>query len=194
MTTSPMVLGPMLRYVDEVSASIWCETREAATVVVIAGDRSWAARTFSVHGHHYVLVEVHGLEPGTVTAYSVRVDGADAWPEAGSRFPAPVVATLKHGRPLRMSFGSCRTSVPHDAGGNRTHGVDALRAYALQMAANDGSQVWPDLVLFLGDQVYADLTSAAMQEFIRARRDIAEPPGKELADFAEYAHLYNLSL
>src|SRR5680860_1664523 len=102
MTTSPMVLGPMLRYVDEVSASIWCETREAATVVVIAGDRSWAARTFSVHGHHYVLVEVHGLEPGTVTAYSVRVDGADAWPEAGSRFPAPVVATLKHGRPCLL--------------------------------------------------------------------------------------------
>ncbi|TFD81927.1 alkaline phosphatase family protein [Cryobacterium sp. Sr8] len=193
MTTSPLVLGPMLRYVDDVSASIWCETRESATVVVNAGNRSWAARTFAVHGHHYALVEVNGLAPGTVTPYTVQVAGADAWPAAGTVFPASVIATLREGRPLRMSFGSCRTSVPHDEGGNRTHGVDALRAYALQMASNDGSLSWPDLVLFLGDQVYADLTSEAMQEFIRARRDISEPPGKELADYEEYAHLYNLA-
>ncbi|SDL09743.1 hypothetical protein SAMN05216282_12819 [Cryobacterium psychrotolerans] len=169
MTTSPLVLGPMLRYVDDVSASIWCETRESATVVVNAGNRSWAARTFAVHGHHYALVEVNGLAPGTVTPYTVQVAGADAWPAAGTVFPASVIATLREGRPLRMSFGSCRTSVPHDEGGNRKHGVDALRAYALQMASNDSSLSWPDLVLFLGDQVHADLT------------------------YEEYAHLYNLA-
>ena len=46
---------------------------------------------------------------------------------------------------------------------------------------------------FLGDQVYADLTSEQMQEFIRARRDIDEPPGEELKDYEEYAHLYYLA-
>ncbi len=51
----------------------------------------------------------------------------------------------------------------------------------------------PDLLLFLGDQVYADETTEAMQEFIASRRDIDEPPGKELKDYAEYAHLYLLA-
>jgi hypothetical protein len=52
---------------------------------------------------------------------------------------------------------------------------------------------WPDLVVFLGDQVYADETSPEMQEFISSRRDIDAPPGKELKDFDEYAHLYSLA-
>ena len=32
-----------------------------------------------------------------------------------------------------------------------------------------------------------------MQEFIKSRRDIDEPPGKELKDYEEYAHLYALA-
>ena len=52
---------------------------------------------------------------------------------------------------------------------------------------------WPDLVLFLGDQVYADETTEEMQEFIESRRDIEEPPGTELKDYEEYAHLYRLA-
>lgn len=192
MTTSPLVLGPMMRYVDQTSASIWVETRDAARVRVRAGGRSWEAPTFAVHGHHYALVEPDGLAPGTVAPYTLEIDGAQVWPEQASTFPPPVIATLKPGKPLRLAYGSCRTSVPHDESGNRTHGVDSLRAYALKMAS-DGDLPWPDLVAFLGDQVYADLTSEQMQEFIRARRDIDEPPGEELKDYEEYAHLYNLA-
>ncbi len=48
-------------------------------------------------------------------------------------------------------------------------------------------------MLFLGDQVYADETTEAMQEFISARRDISQSPGKELKDYEEYSHLYNLA-
>jgi hypothetical protein len=91
-----------------------------------------------------------------------------------------------------MAFGSCRTSVSHDRKGNRKHGVDALRAYALHMASSE-QESWPDLALFLGDQVYADETSDEMQEFIARRRDIDEPPGTELKDYEEYAHLYRLA-
>ncbi|MEC5190847.1 MULTISPECIES: alkaline phosphatase D family protein [unclassified Arthrobacter] len=192
MTTSPLVLGPIMRYVDETSASIWVETRAAGRVSVRAGDTSWEAATFSVHGHHYALVELEGLEPGTVTPYVVEVDGTEAWPDPASGFPPPAVATPQTGKPLRMAFGSCRTSVPHDAAGNRSHGVDSLRAYALRMASG-GDLPWPDLIAFLGDQVYADLTSGQMQEFIRTRRDITEPPGEELKDYDEYAHLYYLA-
>ena len=58
---------------------------------------------------------------------------------------------------------------------------------------DDPDRRWPDLVLFLGDQVYADETTEEMQEFIESRRDIEEPPGKELKDYEEYAHLYRLA-
>lgn len=191
MATSPLVLGPMLRYVDETTASIWVETRVTCRVSVHAEGRSWHAHSFAVHGHHYALVELDGLEPGTVRPYEVEIDGMPVWPEPESEFPAPVIATLTPGRPLRMAYGSCRTSVAHDRSGNRTHGVDSLRAFALAVA--EGRDIRPDLLLFLGDQVYADSTTDQMQKFIRSRRDIHEEPGKELKDFEEYAHLYQLA-
>ncbi|MDJ0376412.1 alkaline phosphatase D family protein [Cryobacterium sp. PH31-L1] len=193
MTSSPLLLGPMMRYVDDVSASIWFETRDAGEVVVTAAGRSWEARTFAVHGHHYALVHVDGLPPDAALPYTVQIDGTPVWPDPESSLPASVIPTLGSGHPLRLSFGSCRTSVPHDAEGNRTHGVDALRACALRLASPDNNVPRPDLILFLGDQVYADLTTEKMQQFIRARRDMSQPPGKELADFEEYAHLYSLA-
>ncbi len=195
MTTSPLVLGPLVRYVDETSASLWVETRDAATVTVEAGEHTWQARTFAAHGHHFAMVVAEGLEPGTVTPYTVTIGDEPVWPPQegeGASYPPSVIATLKPGKPLRMAFGSCRTSVDHGESGNATHGVDALRSLALRMAT-DASERWPDLVLFLGDQVYADETTEEMQEFIKARRDIEVPPGKELKDFEEYAHLYKLA-
>ena len=204
MTTShsPLVLGPLLRYVDDTSAAVWVETRAAATVTVARGARSASARTFAVHGHHYALVELGDLTPGTTEAYTVSVDGATVWPPPDSTFPAPVISTLEPGRPLRLAFGSCRTSVTHDEAGNRTHGVDALRAWALRMADQvepadaedpDLAPGLPDLVLFLGDQVYADETTDEMRAFIESRRDIGQPPWTELRDYEEYAHLYSLA-
>ena len=195
MTTPPLVLGPLIRYVDETSASLWVETRDVARVTVRAGGLSWQARTFAAHGHHYAMVVADGLEPGSITPYQVDIDGTQVWPPTrgeGSDYPPSVIATLKPGKPLRMAFGSCRTSVGHDRSGNQTHGVDALRSLALKMATDPGAH-WPDLVLFLGDQVYADETTEAMQEFIKSRRDIEVAPGKELKDFEEYAHLYWLA-
>lgn len=192
MAISALVLDPLMRYVDETSASIWVETEDAAQVSVRAGGAFWAARTFSVHGHHYALVELDGLRPGTVTSYELDVDGVQAWPDPASGFPPSQIATLNPGKPLRLAYGSCRTNVPHDANGNGSHGVDSLRAYALAMASGDELR-WPDLFAFLGDQVYADSTSEQMKQFIRARRNIEAPPGEELKDYEEYAHLYYLA-
>ncbi|HET8959273.1 alkaline phosphatase D family protein, partial [Nocardioides sp.] len=194
----------MLRHVDETSACVWVETSGPGLVTLTAGDHEAQARTFGVHGHHYALVCVEGLTPGTKTPYTLSVDGEQVWPEPDSAYPPSLIPTLDGAKPLRLAFGSCRTSVTHDEAGNKLHGVDALRAYALRMAGitdpsaeddpDPGDQArWPDLVLFLGDQVYADETTAEMQEFIESRRDIEEPPGTELKDWEEYAHLYKLA-
>ncbi len=171
---------------------------------VTSGDIEAHASTFSVHGHHYALVALDGLSPGEKYPYTVAVDGRQVWPEADSAYPPSLIPTLDDRKPLRLAFGSCRTSVSHDEAGNRKHGVDSLRAYALRMAGiTDGSHPddpdpgrevrWPDLVLFLGDQVYADETSDEIQAFIESRRDIEEPPGEELKDYQEYAELYRLA-
>ncbi|WP_104191122.1 hypothetical protein [Cryobacterium sp. Y82] len=92
-----MILGPIMRYVDDVSASIWCETRDAARVVVTAAGRSWAARSFAVHAHHYALVQVDGLQPNSSLPYTVDIDGTRVWPAEDSGYPAAVIATLGGG-------------------------------------------------------------------------------------------------
>jgi hypothetical protein len=193
----PLRLGPLLRFVDDTSATIWVETAAASTVTVQAGDVVATARTFAAHGHHYALVEVTGLPSGTATPYAVQVDGERVWPPDEPEFadfPPSVIPTLQPGKPLRLAFGSCRVSMSHDEESNAQFGVDALRAYALRMAGITGAaDRWPDLVLFLGDQVYADDTSPRMKEFIASRRDPEEPPWDELKDYEEYAHLYRLA-
>lgn len=69
------------------------------------------------------------------------------------------------------------------------HRADALGAYALDLRETPRER-WPDAMLLIGDQVYADEVGPAMRQFIGQRRDPSRPPGYEVADFAEYCFLY----
>ncbi len=69
---------------------------------------------------------------------------------------------------------------------------DALRTLALGMR-DAAPETWPDLLLMLGDQVYADETSPETREFIRSNRDTSEPPGEIALTFEEYTRLYRES-
>ncbi|GAB2911703.1 MULTISPECIES: alkaline phosphatase D family protein [Nonomuraea] len=179
-----LVVGPMLRYVDSDSASIWVETAEPCTVAVEADGRTYRSPTFTVHGHHYAIVDLVELSQD-IASYTVSCDGEQVWPMAGR--PPSRIRLLPRDGVRRLAFGSCRTSVPHDDFHVRTHGDDVLRAYGEHLARTDPDE-WPDLLLLLGDQVYADSPSPDMLAFIRSRRD-TEPQG-EVADFEEYAELY----
>ena len=184
-----LVLGPLLRHVGSRDATIWVETDAACTVEVRTGAISAAEPTFTVGGHCYAIVVLVDLEPASFGSYTVRLDGELVWPSVGSRYPASLVRTIDPTRPIRLLFGSCRSPgavVVRDPTGS---GHDVLGAYARRMAAMPPDE-WPQALLMLGDQVYADETSAATQDFIRARRDIRVAPYGEVANFEEYTRLY----
>ena len=46
-----LVLGPLLRHVSAMSATVWVEADAPCTVEVLGH----SARTFAVSGHHYAL-------------------------------------------------------------------------------------------------------------------------------------------
>ncbi|MDQ1642959.1 MAG: hypothetical protein QOJ90_2310, partial [Actinomycetota bacterium] len=183
-----LVLGPMLRHVGPTDATIWVETDRACTVEVL-GHRE---KTWCVAGHHYALVSLEGLEPAASTPYDVRLDGELVWPLPDSPHPPSRIRTLDPDRPVRLVFGSCRYATPAATSHDRHFDADALDAYARRMARLPEER-WPDALLLLGDQVYADETSARTQARIRAKRDITVEPKTQVADFEEYTWLYEES-
>ncbi|QXJ22820.1 alkaline phosphatase family protein [Actinomadura graeca] len=185
-----LVLGPHLRHVSAHTATIWVETDRPCEVRVVNAEHGLdaAARTFTAHGHHYGLVEIDGLDAGARIPYEVVLDGEKVWPGAPDGFPASQIRTLDPGGTLRISFGSCRRS-PGTAEG---FGHDALAAFAHRLRSG-AAEVWPDILLMVGDQVYADELSEEMRAFIRGRRDAGEPPVDEAADFEDYTQLYKLA-
>ncbi len=198
-----LLLGPMLRYVSETEATVWVEADRDCEVEVL-GRR---ARTFEVEGHHFGLVVIEGLAPGREHEYQVALDGVVRWPQPGDGFPPSVLRTLDPGRPARIAFGSCRVAeiAPANLGprararraaGTATsedEGTDALKATAAMLAAQPRDR-WPDVLLMIGDQVYADEPGPSTRQFIAERR-AGQPagtraPDREVADFAEYCALY----
>jgi hypothetical protein len=184
-----LLLGPVLRYVDASRATVWVETDRPCVVGVLGATE----RTWTVHGHHYALVLVAGLEPASETPYEVVLDDVRVWPEAGSGFPPSLIRTSRADGTFRLSFGSCRKG-GHDVEGRARYGPDALVALARTMAATPTSQ-WSDALLMLGDQVYADDPSPNL---VTRLHDL---PGHhqhddtrgEVRDFESYTWLYHES-
>ncbi len=186
-----LVLGPLLRHVGETEAVIWVET-DAACEVEVLGTRE---RTFCVCGHHYALVCCGDLEPGTWHEYEVLLDGERVWP-ADNAFPASAFRTYPKDTPLRIAFGSCRVAAPHEPPytlrkdeDERGREIDALHTMALRMR-DEPRDEWPDVLLMLGDQVYADEVSPATLAFIETKRDTDDLPGERVLDFEDYTQLY----
>ena len=178
----------------ETDATVWVETAQACAVDVL-GCR---ARTFEVGGRHYALVHVTGLEPGVRVPYEVHLDGERVWPVLDG-WPASSLRPVDPERPQTISFGSCRVGVPHAYPFDVTKDehpegreVDALLGLALRLRDGDPED-WPELLLLLGDQVYADEVSPATRAFIDARRDATIPPYHQVADYEEYRCLYHES-
>ena len=187
-----LVLGPLLRYVSDTEATVWVETDAPCEVQVLGR----VASTFAVAGHHYALVILDGLAPGSTLPYEVQLDGVRSWPPPDDPYPQCVIRTHTHDESLRLAFGSCRLSLPHTLpyvlskdDDPRGRAVDALLALVERMRHEPVSE-WPDAFLLLGDQVYADEVSPGTEELIAGRRGPGGPPRDEVADFEEYTSLY----
>jgi hypothetical protein len=195
VTPPCLLIGPVLRRVVGSRATVWVETSSPATVRVRAGRGAGAAggeaRTFSAFGHHYALVVVDGLPADAATPYEVLLDGDLVWPLADSAYPASVIRTgpADDGdRPVRLVFGSCRETT----NGARSSGLppDALDAYARRLAETEDL---PDLLLLLGDQVYADIPSPRIRRWLRRRRrrrSSERDPDDQVVTYEEYSRLY----
>ncbi|MDN5865133.1 MAG: alkaline phosphatase family protein [Gammaproteobacteria bacterium] len=190
-----LILGPLLRYVDAKEATLWVET-DAPCEVQALGHR---ARTFAVEGHHYALVCIADLEPATRYEYTVELDGRKVWPGPNAPFAAGLIRSFDERRSFRLAFGSCRVAMPlappytlTDAETVLGYEIDALYALSRRLQSLPDED-WPHALLLLGDQVYADEVAPTLLEFMRARRSLDKPPGKEIADFEEYTRLYRES-
>src|ERR671929_992886 len=180
-----LLLGPLLRHVDPVSATVWVEVDRPCEVAVL-GRR---ARTFRVGGHHYALVVVEGLEPGSSTPYDVRLDGERVWPEASSPFPPSRIRTPGRPGPFRIAFGSCRYATPNTVDPAEGIPPDALDTYAAQLQEQP-EEDWPDALVLLGDQVYADELTSSTRAWLSLRRQRPAPQDAQVDDFEEYTRLY----
>jgi len=200
MTTAGIVLGPLLRFVDSHRATVWVETDASCEVTVHCGEVRGVEQTWCVHGHHYALVVLRGLPAGSQLTYSMQLDGAPVWPVSDS---APsLIRTTAQDADVRLAFGSCRRGEGYTAEDREALGADALVAMAQRMHSI-GAERWPNALLLVGDQVYADDPSAAVTERLHARRAAGlGPPGvdtgpesvvDEICDFEEYTWLYHES-
>jgi hypothetical protein len=181
-----LVLGPMLRYVGQTRATVWVETDSPCTVEVL----DHRAETFRVADHHYAIVVIEGLEPHQRYPYGVSLDGRQVWSPEPGQWPASAIHTATEEGRVKLAFGSCRLAQEvDDPAGVDIHDVDALREYALALREQPEDS-WPDLLAFLGDQIYAEKGAPRSREFIRSRRDTSVEPGEACADFEEFARVY----
>jgi phosphodiesterase/alkaline phosphatase D-like protein len=190
-----LLLGPALRHVSDTTALVWAQTENACTVEVLG----CSARTFEVQGYHFALVLVTGLTPDSVTEYQVRVDGGVVWPiadETFAKFPPSVIRTRgpASGHRLRAIFGSCRYPKTEVRKIEKKLRHDALDSYATRMAHRPIDE-WPDALILLGDQLYADELPPDEQRRVNRRRHSrhGDRPPDEVVSFAEYERLYRHS-
>jgi hypothetical protein len=159
---------------------------ETAYRVLLDGEQVWPLPDSRFPDSTIRTPAVPGTVPGTASA---AVPGT-----ASGTVPADVSGatsgTASGGpRPVRVAFGSCRWAAPPSDASHDPVGPDALNTLAHTLAASPDARR-PDVLVLLGDQVYADETSTETRRWLATRRDLSEPPGDQVADYEEYTRLY----
>jgi hypothetical protein len=158
-------VGPIVRAIDQHNAMVWAELEGAGVVEIqvnAAGHTQKAeTKSICVGGHHYVLLQVEQLQMGTWYDYHLfDKDSGDelVLKEQNDIEPIQCFRTLGErddakSVELRLAYGSCRKAQGLEE--------DALHGLGIWLAKHRDvrEQEWPQLILMIGDQVYADQPS-----------------------------------
>jgi phosphodiesterase/alkaline phosphatase D-like protein len=198
-----ILVGPLVRAVSSTCATIWVEISRASLVTLQVQSTSNPEQTFSVNlltlsvgGHFYAAPQLPSLLPFTLYTYKLIISTQDnSLPKStiSSDFytfrtlPAKQALTGDVLIPsdvtpsealLRLAYGSCRKLANADA--------DTLSAYGdwLLEHVSEQERYWPQVLLLIGDQIYADQPPPDFQE-------ASLPMGQEVArSFEDFAALY----
>lgn len=170
-------VGPLVRATDATSAIIWAELSQVCTVTLSvtpyhathAETVTVTTPTVTVGGRHYAAPQIHGLQPATWYTYHLFI--AAHYPASAAvdieNFSEIEVASLpiqsfrtatasvQHA-PLRLAYGSCRKlNKPQD---------DVLGTFSswLLHSFDQREELWPHILLLIGDQIYADEPTKVM--------------------------------
>lgn len=164
------LVGPLIRATTATSVVIWAELAQPCTVTVSATLDGSAdqpplqatARTITVGGHHYAAPQLQGLEPARWYNYQFDIsapatpspDRTPSPPDAAAnmlqcfRTLDPAETSTEHS--LRLFYGSCRRLIQPER-----DTLDALGRW-LMRHSDQREEMWPHVLLFIGDQIYAD--------------------------------------
>ena len=187
------VLGPLLRYVDESRATIWCETDRPCEVDVLTG--AAPPPRADVERPRAPLRARARRGPAAVRRRRSTRSSSTAstvWPLADSAFPPSVIRTPDPDAPFRLAFGSCRRSAPFDDEHLDELGADALVALAGRMV---DEQSRDDVARHPADARRPGLRRRSVRGDRRAARRrtgtaIARSTS-EIHNFEEYTWLYH---
>ena len=189
-----LLVGPLLRYVGTETATVWVETTKPCEVGVL-GHRT---RTFHVEGHHYALLVVEGLEPGTTTPYELMLDDVVVWPRADDERPPPCIRTRNYERAVRLVFGSCRVGAPEElpytlSSASTSSASGSMRCGRTRRASRKESWIGRTPWFFSGIRSTPTRCLPRPPRSSGHDADGDGAPPDEVADFEEYAHLYRES-
>ena len=183
MPATRLLIGPVLRRVVGTRATVWVETSAPAVVTVRRGRRR--------RGHRADLLRVRpplrargggGAGPGQRGAsYEVLIDDEMVWPVPETAYPPSVIRTRAGRRPRPAGEPDLRL-VPGDHPARHHPAAPPGRARRVRPAADRPTPervARPDLLVLLGDQVYADVTSPKVKRLAQAAPAAAgERPGR----------------
>jgi phosphodiesterase/alkaline phosphatase D-like protein len=169
-------VGPLIRAVSSTSAVIWIETFAPCTVIVQAQAQTnndeiasthvpqtitASAPTTIVGGRFFAIIRLQALQPATWYTYTLSFPSI-AQPATNIqdismlqcfRTFAPEEVNQDNKQELRIMYGSCRKW-----GTPETDVFAALGSW-LTEHYEQRDQLWPHLLLLIGDQIYADDSS-----------------------------------
>ena len=184
-----LVLGPLLRYVDETSATVWVETDQPCTVRVLD------SRVPHVHGPRAPLRPGRRRRPRTRQQHAVRGP-----PRRRSVLARPGAAPAAEPdpdarpEPAGSGWSSARAGQRCRTTSSTTRPTGSTRcARSVTDSSARRSTSGPTRSCSSVTRCTPTSRRSMMKEFIDTRRSLDEPPGAELADFEEYAKVYQLA-